>query len=90
MGEGMGRGLGQEKQPVPPSRRLTLLLALGCSETAAQVGSEWGWVWRGALVWGGTRPTTHACIVVVAVWKLKRFSLGNQVRMGVSSGKEEQ
>lgn len=32
------------------------------------------------------QPTTHACIVVVAVWKLKRFSLGNQVRIGVSSG----
>lgn len=34
--------------------------------------------------------TTHACIVVVAVWKLKRFSLGNQVRMGVwaSSGRD--
>lgn len=31
----------------------------------------------------------HACIVVVAVWKLKRLSLGNQVRMGTSSGRAQ-
>lgn len=67
----------------------------GCPAAAPQVGSEDG---RGAgsscQAAGRGHPSpgpahgrgTHACIVVVAVWKLKRFSLGNQVRMGTSSG----
>lgn len=42
----------------------------------------------GPTPWARIRCPTHACIVVVAVWKLKRFSLGNQVRMGVSSARQ--
>lgn len=45
--------------------------------------------WPGPTPWAHIRYTTHACIVVVAVWKLKRFSLGNQVRMGVSSARQK-
>lgn len=68
----------------------------GCSEAATLVGPEAGK--KLCFLSSRRRPPgpdptswhkTHACIVVVAVWKLKRFSLGNQVRMGMSSKRDK-
>lgn len=80
--------MGPEKPPVLPPFRLRPLLGMcGCSEMATQVGTGAG----EGVAWGPAGGhMTHACIVVVAAWKLKRFSLGNHVRMGVSSGRDEE
>lgn len=56
-GEGMRWGLGQEQQPVPPSRsRQTLLLGTGLLRNGQPGGLRGGLGLTVAQVWGGARP----------------------------------